>query len=371
MKKQIGILTSSRADYSIYRPLIVALQNSEEFEPKIIAFGSHTSKEHGYTLQAIKDDGFNVAVTIDCLPADGSPQAISANMGGVMNRFSKVWENEKFDLVFCLGDRFEMFAAVAAALPFNIPMAHLYGGETTAGAIDDALRHCITHMCRWHFTSCEPYRQKVISLIADDSSVFNVGALSFDNLRNLPLLTKEDLSAQTGVDFNKKVVLTTFHPETVGFEKNAGYSKEICEAIGELSDFEFLITLPNNDTANEVIREDFLNLSKVNKHVHCHENLGTVRYLSAMKYCTLMLGNTSSGFVEASWFPAKVLNLGNRQSGRILTKNITNCEIKKEAIVSLTRELSAMPPISPQGIYGDGNSAEKIMFVLLNRIFTN
>lgn len=368
MKKRIGILTSSRADYSIYRPLIAALKNSEEFEPAVIVFGSHTSQSHGYTIQAIRNDGFDTAVVVDCLPADGSPESIASNMGDVIKQFAVVWQNEKFDLVFCLGDRFEMFAAVAAGLPYNMVFAHLYGGETTAGAIDDALRHSISHMSTWHFTSCETYREKVIALTGHPERVFNAGALSFDNLKTLELMSADEISADTGLNFSGKVILTTFHPETVGYEFNEKYAAEICAAVDELSEFEFLITLPNNDTANEVLRDSFIRLASNNSRIKCTENLGTVRYLSAMKHCALMLGNTSSGFVEASWFPTKVLNLGNRQTGRIRTRNILDCPVERDAIVKNIRLLHSLPRPEPEWIYGHGNSAGYILEKLKNII---
>lgn len=364
MKKRIGILTSSRADYSIYYPLLRALQESEQYEPVILAFGTHLSAEFGHTVDAILADGFEVPVQVTALPKDGSPAAIAANMGAVMTAFSEIWAGHHFDLVFCLGDRYEMFAAVAAGLPFNIPFAHLYGGETTQGAIDDALRHAITHMSRYHFTSCEPYRQKVIALKGSEAHVYNPGALSFDNLRNLSLLSKEELSAHTGVDFSRPVILTTFHPETVDFGRNNQYAEELCRALAALTEFEVLITMPNADTSHEVLRTSFLELAAANVHIHTTENLGTLRYLSAMKHCALMLGNTSSGFVEASWFPTRVINLGHRQDGRILTPNIHGCEVETNAILKTVREVAAGPVPPAPGVYGDGYAAEKIMAIL-------
>jgi GDP/UDP-N,N'-diacetylbacillosamine 2-epimerase (hydrolysing) len=164
MKKRIGILSSSRADYSIYRPLLQKLKECGKYHVSLIAFGTHLSHKHGLTINAIEQDGFDIDVKLNCLPQDGSPAGIAENMGEVLCEFAKIWNTTQYDLVLCLGDRYEMFSAVAAALPFNIRVAHLYGGETTAGAIDDAMRHAITHMSRYHFTSCEAYKNRVIQL---------------------------------------------------------------------------------------------------------------------------------------------------------------------------------------------------------------
>ena len=361
MKKRIAILSSSRADYSIYRPLLFKLKESARYDVFLLAFGTHLSQQHGLTVNAIEQDGFEVEVKLNCLPKDGSPAGIAENMGEVMREFAKIWNNAQYDLVLCLGDRYEMFSAVAAALPFNIPIAHLYGGETTAGAIDDALRHSITHMSRYHFTSCEEYKNRVIQLTGSENGVYNAGALSYDNLKHLNLPDKAELSADLGVDFNRPVILTTFHPETVNFLKNADYAKAVAAALEQLTDFEVLITMPNADTMNEVIRQEFTTLAGKCSHIHTRENLGTLRYLAAMKHCALMLGNTSSGFVEASWFPTRVVNLGQRQQGRVLTKNIVQCDIETNSILKAVKTALELQFGQWERIYGNGDTADFIL----------
>jgi GDP/UDP-N,N'-diacetylbacillosamine 2-epimerase (hydrolysing) len=361
MKKRIGILSSSRADYSIYRPLLYKLKESGRFDVFLIAFGTHLSQQHGLTVNAIEQDGFTVDVKLNCLPEDGSPAGIAQNMGQVMREFAEIWNTAQYDLVLCLGDRYEMFSAVAAALPFNIPVAHLYGGETTAGAIDDALRHSITHMSRYHFTSCEAYKNRVIELTGSDAGVYNAGALSYDNLKHLQLPEKDELSNALGVDFNRPVILTTFHPETVNYTKNEVYANAVAQALEQLTGFEVLITMPNADTMNEVIRQKFMALENRCGHIHTRENLGTLRYLAAMKHCALMLGNTSSGFVEASWFPTPVVNLGQRQKGRILTQNIVQCDIELHSILNAVETASNLRFSHWERIYGNGDSADFIL----------
>ena len=370
MGVKIGLLTSSRADYSIYYPLIKALNLLPNSSTEIIAFGTHLSEEYGYTVNQILSDGFDVPHRINnCYAIGDSPSDIANAMGNTMLEFSKFWESNQFDLVFCLGDRYEMFAAVAASVPFQVKIAHLYGGEKTEGAIDDCLRHALSLMSKYHFAACEAYKNRVIELTSNADNVFNFGHLSIDNLERLNLLSTEDLKIKTGVDFALPTILCTFHPETVNYEANACYAQEICDAFSELSDFQILITMPNSDTGGAIIRSSFETLAKNNTQIFTTENLGTIGYLSAMKHCTMMLGNTSSGFVEASYFPTTVINLGERQTGRIITPNIFNTTISKQQIIDAVRNnCNNTYENTKIQIYGIGNTADLICNELQNNI---
>lgn len=370
MGVKIGILTSSRADYSIYYPLIKALNLLPNSSIEIIAFGTHLSEKYGYTVNQILADGFDVPHRIDnCYAHGDTPKDISDAMGNTLLQFSKFWESNKFDLVFCLGDRYEMFAAVSASVSFQVKIAHLYGGEKTEGAIDDCLRHAISVMSKFHFAACEAYKNRIIELTSNASNVFNFGHLSIDNLERLNLLSAEDLKTKTGVDFAKPTILCTFHPETVKYESNVLYAKEICDAFSELTEFQILITMPNSDTGGAIIRSSFETLAENNSHIFTTENLGTIGYLSAMKHCKMMVGNTSSGFVEASYFPTTVINLGERQTGRIITPNIFNTPISKEEIVDAVRNNNNNTYENTKiQIYGIGNTADLICNELQNNI---
>lgn len=371
-KIKIGLLTSSRADYSIYRPLIELLTQVRHYELTIIAFGSHLSKLHGYTIKQIEEDGYEVPLKINTLStATNTPYSISDNIGKVIKSFSKVWRDNHFDLVFCLGDRYEMFAAVVAGLPFNVNFAHLYGGETTLGAIDEALRHSITHMSKYHFTSCEQYKQRVESLVQSSSSVFNCGSLSYDNLSSIKLPSIRYLNQLTGLDFHHPTILTTFHPETKEYGRNIEHIQNLSLALSQLKHYNILITMPNNDTFNHPIKKEIQGLAKRHNNIKVIANMGTVNYLAAMKYCSLMLGNTSSGFVEASWFPTKVINLGERQNGRIITPNIINCPIKKDLILQTVEDIQKMPVPQNTRIYGSGKSAKCITSTLMQMLSVN
>lgn len=373
MGVKIGILTSSRADYSIYYPLIIKAMELPNTQVELIAFGTHLSKQHGYTIDHILADGFEVKHQLDhCYALNDSPMGISLAMANTSKVFAEFWNENQFDLVFCLGDRYEMFAAVSAAVPYQINISHLYGGERTEGAIDDCLRHAISLMSKWHFTACEDYKKRVEELTLQKNRTFNFGHLSIDNLKRLPLLSIEDLKVKTGVDFSRPTILCTFHPETINFNQNAVFANEITMAFNELNEYQILITMPNSDTGSQPIRDTFSKLSTTNINVYITENLGTIGYLSAMKHCSMMVGNTSSGFVEASFFPKTVINLGERQTGRIVTSNIINTKITKQEILSaISANRGNTYEEGKIQIYGNGETAISVCSEIQNHILKN
>jgi len=363
---KIALLTSSRADYGIYLPLIKELKRDAFFELTIIAFGTHLSEKYGKTVDRILQDGFDVSIQVETVIDDDSPYSISRQIGNTVVQFSSVWDKHKFDLVLCLGDRFEMFAACVSSIPFNLKLAHIHGGEQTLGAIDDAFRHAITHMSLYHFTTTEIYKQRVIELKGGNKNVFNLGALSIDNLKALPLLSISEFKNIFNIDLSKPSILITFHPETVSYEKNEQYINEIVSAFKEIKDYQFVITMPNADTLGNMIREKLNSFIRGNSNAVGIESFGTLGYLSCMKHCAMLLGNTSSGFVEASFFPKYVINLGGRQKGRIVTENIVNCEIEKQQILNAVENYHKVNLHSSVNIYGDGTTAEKIIKILHN-----
>jgi GDP/UDP-N,N'-diacetylbacillosamine 2-epimerase (hydrolysing) len=369
--KKIGILSSSRADFSIYEPLIRALNDDPAFETQLIAFGTHLSRAHGYTLDSIAQSGFTVAHALDhCYANADEPAAISEAMGRTMVEFAKLWARETFDLVFCLGDRYEMLAAVLAAKPFNIPFAHLYGGETTLGAMDEAFRHSISHLSQWHFTGAEAYAERVQELTQRPEHIFNCGYINLDTLSGLNFISPEGMNERCGLNMSHPTLLVTMHPETERYTQTAHFADELCDALEALTEFQVLLTMPNSDTHGNQIRSRVLDLQKRRSGMVCVENLGTLGYASAMKHCVAMLGNTSSGFVEASFFPKPVINLGKRQEGRILTPNIAGCDFVKADIVNLVRSHSrqTFDPKS-SAIYGQGQSTACILQQLKTHIF--
>lgn len=365
--KRIAILTSSRADYGIYLPLLKALKEDSYFELKIIAFGTHLSPFHGYTLNQIVNDGFEVFWQIESLLSGDSPNAISTAMALTSLKFADFWKDHSrdFDLVFCLGDRYEMFAAVSAGISFNIPFAHLHGGEKTLGAIDNIFRHAITLASKYHFVSCKEHGERVAELTESSENIFNIGALSLDNLNSLALLSKDEFLNRFGVDLKQLTILVTVHPETVIPEMNGLYVAELANTLLELKKYQFIITLPNADTNGTLIRRRLLQLpDESGSRIFCFENLGSQGYFTAMKYCSFLLGNTSSGIIEAASFGRWVINLGNRQDGRKQSQNIINVPFNKKIILQTVAKIQNSPAYTGENIYFKGNAAKNICSIL-------
>ncbi len=351
---KIALLTSSRADYSIYYPLIKEIQKDGEFELDIIAFGNHNSLIYGNSSDRIVEDGFTVKYKIDALVLGESPESIADSMGLTMVKFSPIWRSENYRLIICLGDRYEMFSAVASSLPFNIPVAHISGGEITLGAIDNIFRNSLTQMSKLHFASTEQYKEQIIKIMGEEHrhEVFNVGALSIDNLKNIDFLSVNDFKKKFDIDLTKKSILITFHPETVSYEKNETYINELLEALEELDSYQLIITMPNADTMGNMIRLKLQDFIALHDNAIGIESFGTIGYLTCMKHCEFMLGNTSSGFVEAAFFPKFVINLGDRQKGRIETPNIYTTPVTKKDILNTVKKIETTPLPDNCNIYG-------------------
>ncbi|MBL4652672.1 MAG: UDP-N-acetylglucosamine 2-epimerase (hydrolyzing) [Flavobacteriales bacterium] len=366
---RISVLTSSRADYGIYYPLLKQFQSDPYFDLNIIVFGTHLSKDYGFTLQNIIDDKFYVGYKVETLTAGDTAQDIAKSMALTMHKFGDIWEqeNDKTDLILCLGDRYEMFAAVSASVPFNIPVAHIHGGEVTLGAIDNVFRHSLTLMSKYHFTSTTNHLEKVQNMIGQKDNVYSVGSLSLDNLHEIKLLNLAEFKLKFNIDLSKKTLLVTFHPETVSFQENADYVKELVEVFKTIEGFQVLITMPNSDTMGSVIRKAFKELDKESDYVIIVENFGLHGYFSAMKHCKFLLGNTSSGIIEAASFNKYVINIGNRQKGRTAGGNIIDVHIQKEAILRKIEHVDKLGEYTGINIYkGQKLASSQILKTLRN-----
>lgn len=364
---RVGVLTSSRADFGIYLPLLKALQKEEAFHLELIVFGTHLSKFHGYTVEQIEREGFKIAKRIESLLLGDTPSAIASAYGLTALKFAEYWqENEQsFDVVFALGDRFEMAAAVAASIPFGIKIAHLHGGETTLGAIDNIYRHSISLASLLHFVAAEPFAKRLNQLLDDEkASIYNVGSLSLENLKNIDFLSIEAFKNKWQIDLNIKTILVTVHPETVAYQKNLAYCEETIKALEQLAnEFQIVITMPNADTAGMVFREAFETLAKKQQSIKIIENFGTQSYFTCMKYAKLMVGNTSSGIVEAASFQKYVLNLGDRQKDRLCGENVIHVPFNHDLIVKNTLEY-ATKEYNGENIYFKSNPSEIIIQIL-------
>lgn len=368
---KIGVLTSSRADYGIYLPLLHELKDDTFFETDVIAFGTHLLARFGHTVDTIYKDGFNVREVPLHLEIGDSPQDISLGMSETLREFSAYYATHKYHLLFALGDRYEMFAAVAATAPFNIPVAHIHGGETTLGAIDNAFRHSITCFSKYHFTTTEEYRKRVWQITGYRDYVYNVGALSIDNLQQLKLLEISEFREKYNIDLSRPTVLFTFHPETVAYEMNKSHIAEIIKAFRNLGNYQILVTMPNADTMGLMIREELEKSAIELPNITIVESFGSLGYLSAMKHCSFMLGNSSSGFVEAAYFSKPVINLGNRQKGRILTPNILTVPITKEDIINAVRAVEKTGAKVVEPVYGNGDTASAIIQIIKQQLTLN
>jgi GDP/UDP-N,N'-diacetylbacillosamine 2-epimerase (hydrolysing) len=362
---RIGLLTSSRADYGIYKPLINAFEKDDNFLLSIIAFGTHLSPFHGYSLQNIISDGHKVAFEVNSLLAGDNENSVATSCALTSLKFADFWESQKnnFDFVFCLGDRYEMFAAVSAGIPFGIKFAHLYGGETTLGAIDNTYRHMITLSSKIHFTSLDEYSQKVSEVLGSKNNTYTIGSLSLDNLQEVELLNLSEFNEKWGVDLNKPTVLVTVHPETVSPAANTIHLAELLETIKYLSEkYQVVITMPNADTFGSVFRKGYNEL--VSDNVKLIENFGTQSYFTCMKYAKFMIGNTSSGITEAASFHKFVINLGNRQKGRVTEDNVLHVPFAFKEIITAVQKIEKAGEYLGSNPYYQGGAVNKIIQIL-------
>ena len=363
----IAVLTSSRADYGIYRPLLQALKDDAFFQTIIIAFGTHLSHNHGYTFSDIEKDGFEVEYALQNQLEGENPEDITNCIGKTTTQFAILWKKlkEKSDLIICLGDRYEMFAAVQASIPFQIPVAHIHGGETTLGAIDNIFRHCLSLMSKYHFSATEIYSKKIQEMIGSTENIYTVGALGLDNIKKIQLLSIEDFLKTYQIDMIKPTILLTFHPETVNFEKNKAFAQEICQVIEETKHkYQYVITMPNADTMGNTIRNIFTEYAQNKSEIKLIENFGTKGYFSCINLCSFLLGNTSSGIIEAASFKKYVINIGDRQKGRLCSENTFQANINKLEILEAIKNIETLPEYKGSNIYGDGATTQKIINLL-------
>lgn len=361
----IGILTSSRADFGIYLPLLKKLKSNQLFNIKIIAFGTHLSYFHGLTINEIEKEGFTVKYKIESLILGDSEESVSTTIGVTQIKFATFWSKEKnnFDIVFALGDRYEMYAAISAAIPFNIKFAHIHGGEKSLGAIDNIFRHAITLMSQYHFVSTNEYANRVKNLLDEPKNIFNVGALSLDSVQEIKLFSKKEIKEKWGVNFTNPTILLTLHPETIG-KKNKNNAIVVAEVIESLTKYHFIITMPNADYGGNEIREIFETKFRNTQRVKLIENFGTKGYFSCLKNCALVMGNSSSGIIEAASFKKYVINIGDRQKGRAVSNNVLHVKFDKQQILAAVNKIELLGNYKKNNIYWNGGAGNKIIEVL-------
>ncbi len=377
MKKRISILTATRAEYGLLKPIIQKLRGNESFDVRLVVTGAHLSPEFGLTYREIVMDGIPIDEKIEILLSADTPAAISKSMGLAMVSFADYFSRLNPDLLIVLGDRYETLAVAIAAMNQRIPIAHLYGGETTEGAIDESIRHAITKLSYLHFTSTLEYRNRVIQLGESPDRVFCVGAVGVENIRQVKLMSRVELEEQLHFRLDKPYAVITFHPVTLELGASSAQIAALLEACDTFKDMKFVFTKANSDTEGRIINQ------MIDEYVSVHHNaiavtsLGMVRYLSALKSAAMVIGNSSSGLVEAPSFGIPTINIGDRQRGRLQSESVINCKpVKEEIERAIEQALSsdfitnARKSVNP---YGDGKVSDKIAdtiedFLLNNKI---
>jgi GDP/UDP-N,N'-diacetylbacillosamine 2-epimerase (hydrolysing) len=363
--KTICIVTATRAEYGCLKNVIMQIAQDTVLDLHLIVTGTHLSPEFDYTVTEIEKDGINISERIDILLSGNSNASITKSMGIASISFADSFARKKMDMLIVLGDRYELIPICSAAIIEHIPIAHISGGEITEGALDDTIRHCISKMSTLHFVACEAYRKRVIQLGENPSRVFNYGDVGVENVHKMVFLSIEELEQKLNRSLTKPYACVTFHPVTTEDNTARAQVLELLNAIGEITAIDFIITKANADIGGRIINKEID--SFVSSHPHCtaYGSLGSTNYLSLLHHSAMIIGNSSSGIVEAPSIGIPTINVGDRQKGRLQADSIINCEPKKDDIIksisiALTENFKkkASNTINP---YGSGDTAGKII----------
>lgn len=367
-KRKICIVTGSRAEYGLLYWLIKEVKADKDLKLQLIVTGMHLSSEFGLTYKEIEKE-FKIDKKINIFLSSDTSSGITKSMDVAQSSFSKAYNELKPDILVVLGDRYEIFSAVSSAMISKIPIAHLHGGEATEGLIDEAIRHCITKMSHLHFTATEKYSRRVIQLGEKPTRVFNVGGVGIENIKRLKLLSKEALEKSINFKLNIKNILVTFHPVTLEDKTSKKQFQELLESIDGLKDTNIIFTKANSDTDGKIINHMIDQYTKKNFYKSMSAaSLGQINYLSTLKYVDFMIGNSSSGLLEAPSFNIGTINIGDRQNGRIKSKSVVDCLPNKK---SIKRAIKIIYSNKFQNLlknvknpYGNGCASQKIVKVL-------
>ncbi|MCR9140704.1 MAG: UDP-N-acetylglucosamine 2-epimerase [bacterium] len=370
-KRRIAIVTGSRAEYGIMCWLIRGVQNDPQLELQLIVTGMHLVDEFGKTVDQIEADGIPIAKRIDMLLASDSDVGVTKSTGLGMIGFAEAYADLKPDLIVVLGDRFEILAATASALLARIPVAHLHGGELSEGAYDDSIRHSITKMSHLHFVAAEEYRRRVLQLGEEPGRVFNTGAAGLDSIAGLDLLDRAEFQRQSGIELSEKNLVVTFHPATLSPGEAMQQMRQLLIALGdeELRDSTIVFTAPNADNEGRAMINEIQSfVQERGGRTYLFRSLGQMKYLSLLQFVDAMVGNSSSGLIEAPSFKIGTVNIGDRQSGRLKAESVIDCEAQSDGILSAIRrvysdefqELLA----GVENPYGSGDASEKMLKII-------
>ena len=373
---KICVITGTRAEYGLLFWTMKTIKEHPDFELSVCVTGMHLSPEFGLTYNQIVSDGFQIEGKIEMLLSSDTSVGITKSVGLGLIGFADFFERTKPDWILVLGDRFEIFSAVTAALIARIPVAHCHGGEATEGLIDEAIRHSLTKMSHLHFTSTIEYRNRVIQLGEQPSRVFHVGALGIENINRLKLLNKQEFESSIDFQLSSLNFLVTFHPVTLDQSSTENQFKELLKALLAFKEAKIIFTKPNADHDGRIISQiidDFVN--KNSDRSISFVSLGQLKYLSAIKHCQVVIGNSSSGLIEVPSFKKPAINIGDRQQGRVQAKSVISCKPEMNAIIeSIQIALSDEFQLILQNVenpYGEGNSSNKIVEAIQNASIQN
>jgi GDP/UDP-N,N'-diacetylbacillosamine 2-epimerase (hydrolysing) len=368
MIRKICVVSGTRAEYGLLRWVMEEIRQSPNLELQVIATGMHLSPEFGLTYREIEKDGFQIDQKIEMLLSSDTPTGLSKSMGLGMIGFGEALQQLRPDIMLVLGDRFELFSAVAAAMVARIPVAHIHGGESTEGAFDEAIRHSITKMSHLHFVAAEEYRKRVIQLGEQPDRVFLVGGLGIDNIKKLNLLDRPALETALEFKLGPKNLLITFHPVTLENETSAIQMTELLAALEALEDTHLIFTMPNADTDGRVLIDMIDQFVANHPHARSYTSLGQLRYLSCVQHVDGVVGNSSSGLIEVPSFAKATINIGDRQRGRLKANSVIDCE---PCIKSISNALEFLYSNKFQkkienvhNPYGEGGASKKIVEIL-------
>lgn len=331
--KKICIVTATRAEYGLLKPLIGKVHRADDLDLRLVVTGMHLSSEFGLTYHEIEEDGYPISAKIEMLLSSDTAVGITKSMGVALLGFADYFEAHRPDIVVILGDRYEMLMVASAAMIARIPIAHIHGGEKTEGAVDEAIRHSITKMSHLHFTSTEEYKNRVIQLGENPKSVYNVGALGIESIRTLPLMGKSELETDLGFSFGDCAIMATYHPATLDRLSSREQISNLLDALDRYPEVFVIFTKANADADGRVINqmiEEYA--SKNNDRCKVFTSLGQLRYLSALQYCAAVVGNSSSGILEAPSMGIPTVDIGDRQKGRTSPESVIHCKNTTESI---------------------------------------
>lgn len=332
--RKICFVTGTRAEYGLLSRLMRLVKEDKDLQLQVIATNMHLMPEYGETYKEIEKDGFTIDKKVYMHKSSDDAHGIISSMAEEMQGMNDALSELKPDILVLLGDRYEILVAAQVALILRIPIAHIHGGEVTEGAFDDAIRHSVTKMSSLHFTSCEEYRHRVIQMGEQPSRVFDVGSLGVENIKVVPLMTKDELEVSLDFKIDKQTILVTYHPVTLGGDP-AKDIREFLDALDQFKDLKVIFTMPNSDTGRDAIALAVENyVEKHSNSAKAYTSLGLKRYLSTLQFVKAAVGNSSSGIIEVPSFGIPTLNIGDRQKGRLASKSVVNCGTSKDEVIA-------------------------------------